>query len=183
MQNIKELPCKITSSWKPSDGCSYKVDIYTQNGTFLVNQTWSDVPPFCEFIWNITSPEGTYRFNSTVDTGFITLTKEDNMLSIIILQIFLVVFFILLALPHKLGIVKIAGFGMAILELFLTIWIVYINEAGGSFLELYWINVLVTLLVGIPFSVFSLYVLNIKLMNVQDNEIKDDPYTKYVFGK
>jgi len=42
----------------------------------------------------------------------------------------------------------------------------------------------VALLIGVPFGIYSLIVFQAKLMKIdEDKVVKDDAYTKYVFGK
>ena len=62
------------------------------------------------------------------------------MLSIILVQIGLVIFFILIGIPHKFGFVKFMSWGLAVIEILITVWMVYIKESGGSITQLLWIN-------------------------------------------
>lgn len=179
-----DVPCKVISTYKPAAGCAANVSIFSQNGSLIQVQEWEDSTPFCEFSWNISEPIGTYIFNSSIEDGVTTLAREDNMLSIILVQIFLVMFFIFLGLPHKVGFLKMFAFGLATLELLTTIWIIYLVEAGRSILNFLWINSIVALLIGVPFGIYSLIVFQAKLMKIdEDKVVKDDAYTKYVFGK
>jgi hypothetical protein len=182
-QLTEDVPCRVISSWKPDTGCDEPVYIYQENGTIVQTQQWNDSIPFCSFNWNITTPITTYVYNSSIEDGVITLEKQDNMLSIILLQMFLIAFFILAGLPHKVGLVKFFSWSMAMIQLGMAVWMVYINEAGGEIVGLLYLNTLITLIIGGIIGLFTLVVIQIKLVSLDKNSgLNDDGYTKFVFG-
>ena len=73
-----DIPCTITSSWKPSTGCNQPYQIFNENNLSIMNGTWRESIPFCQFNWN-TSTEGAYIYNSTIEDGQINV-KVDNMI-------------------------------------------------------------------------------------------------------
>lgn len=177
----KDIPCTIYSTWIPNDGCSYPLSIYNQDGDIIQNSTWNTGTPFCNSTFNI-STVGTYIYNSSIDDGIIIVEKEDNMLSIILLQIFLIIFFIAIGLPHKAGFVKMLSWGLAVIELLITVWMIYINEIGGSITTLMYTNAISILIIGGTLGFITLFVIMVKLMNVEKNKsIPDDPYTKWMY--
>jgi len=176
------IPCVIPSSYRPSDGCLKEIDIYSGNGTLVQNSTYSDYIPNCKFVWNITTID-TYQYNSTIDTGVITVTKKDNMLAIIIAQIFIISFFTLIGFPHKLGFVKFFLWSMAMAELIMTIWFVYMLEANLDITPFLYINSIVALIIGGTFGLLSIYAMMVKLINPSNKKVvNDDDYTKYVLS-
>lgn len=184
-QAINEIPCIVQSSYRPLN-CTGEIKIY-RNNTLIQNISWYEAVPFCEFSWNISSPIATYTYNSTIESGMVTLSQRDedtNLLGIIALQIFLVAFYIIIGLPHKVGFVKFIAWGLGIIELMVTIWIVYLNEAGASITEFLYLNSIINLILGSAFGIFTLIIMMVKLSNPgKESNIKDDGYTKYVFPK
>lgn len=180
VQLTKDIPCTIISTFKPSTGCDQNVSIYTENGSLVQVSSWNDSTPFCKFSWNISSPIGTYVYNSSIEEGVITLERADNMLSIILSFMFIIAFYIAIGVPHKPGFVKFLTWGLALLELLMMVWIIWIVESGGSILGLLELNAIATLLIGGFLGVFSLFVIMRKMMKADDKMGNDDAYTKWV---
>ena len=103
------------------------------------------------------------------------------MLSIILVQIGLVFFFIMIGIPHKFGFVKFMSWGLAVIEILVTVWMVYIVEAGESITELLYINAISILIIGGFLSFMTIMMLMAKMMTWKGKKIHDDPYTKWIF--
>lgn len=78
-----DVPCTITSSWKPLDGCNKQMDFYNETGGLLQWKNWTALTPFCNMTWNI-SKEGTYIYNSSIEDGVITIGVDDMILASVI---------------------------------------------------------------------------------------------------
>ena len=123
---------------------------------------------------------GTYCYNSSIESGCITLSREDNMLAIILLQIFLIAFFVVIVYPHKFGVMKFFSWSMAIIEILMTVWMVYINEIGESINIYLYINAYGVLVIGGLLGFITLFMVMVRLMT-KDKPVHDDGYTKFVF--
>ena len=78
---VSDIPCNIISSWTPSGNCGdYNLSIYNSSGVILQNKTWGDYIPFCNVTFNISSPLGTYHYNSTLEDGIIELVGDEAMI-------------------------------------------------------------------------------------------------------
>lgn len=175
-----ESPCLVISSYVPTDGCLNNVTVYFQNTTVSFNASWVDYTPFCAFQFNETAA-ATYIYNSSVEDGIITVRREDNMLSLILVQIGLVIFFIILGLPFKFGFAKFLSWSLAAVQVFITMWIIYLNETGVEFTYLLFINYFFILIVGGILSVVAIIMLMTKMSTGEGKKLNDDGYTKFVF--
>lgn len=175
-----DIPCTIYSSWKPVAGCTGQLDVYIPNGTLVQNINWQQSAPFCHATFNI-SEVGTYIYNSSINDGVIVIEAEDNMLSIILLQMFLVSFFILIGIPHKVGFTKIFSWSLAIIELLMAVWMIYINEVGGDITSLMYTNAIAILIIGGFLGFITLFRVMTKLANPDGDELYDDGYTKFMY--
>jgi len=178
--STENIPCTLVSSWKPSSGCDSNMSVYF-NGENVQNLSWQNGLPYCNATFNLTEA-GIYQINSTIEDFVITLERPDNMLSIILLQIFLIAFFIVIGLPHKVGFVKILTWSIAVLEVLVTVWMVYINEIGGQITNILHWNAITVLIIGGLMGFITLLMINVKLMNVEKNKgLEDDGYTKWMY--
>jgi len=104
------------------------------------------------------------------------------MLSIILLQLFLVGVFIMMGIPHKFGFVKFTVWGLAVLELLITVWLVLLNEQGESIVDLLSLNSYIVLVFGGLFGFITVFMVMVRLM-VKDKPVEDDGYTKFMFNQ
>lgn len=125
--------------------------------------------------------EDVYCYNSSIDSGCITLMKADNMLSIILIQIGLVVFFIMVGLPFKFGFAKFTSWSLALLEIVMTVWMILINETGGDIIYLLVVNSLITLVFGGILGFMAIFMLMAKLSTGTGKKLNDDGYTKFLY--
>jgi len=177
----KDIPCVQPSSWKPVTGCTAEVLVYNSSGGLVLNTSFYDYTPLCAFnMTNLTTPQ-TYCYNSTIENGCITLEREDNMLSITLIQIGLVLFFIAIGMPFQFGFLKFLSWGLASLEILMTVWMMYIVYLGNSIEGLLFINAIATLIIGGFLSVPAIIILMGKMMVNHEKTIKNDSYTKFMF--
>lgn len=104
------------------------------------------------------------------------------MLSIILLQIFLIAFFVAIGFPHKFGFLKFTSWAMAVIELLMTVWMVYITETGGSIDNLLYINAYAVLVLGGLLGFITVIMVMVRLMT-KEKPVEDDGYTKFVFNQ
>lgn len=83
----EDVPCTISSTWRPTD-CGATIRIF-KNNTIIKNMTWTNGTPFCTFVFNLTAL-GMYQYNSTIETGVITL-EGSNMMDFTVI-LFLLIF-------------------------------------------------------------------------------------------
>lgn len=103
------------------------------------------------------------------------------MLSITLIQIGLVIFFIAVGLPHKFGFLKFISWAMALIEALITVWMIYIVEIGQSITELLYINAISCLIIGGTLGFIAIIMLMAKLSTGTGKKLEDDGYTKFVF--
>ena len=175
------IPCIQPSTFNPGTCTDHNLTLFTSTGDAVLNTTWFSYTPNCAF--NITGIEetGIYCYNSTIEDGCITLARADNMLSIILVQIGLVIFFIALGLPHKFGFIKFTAWGMAVIEVLMTIWIVLIVETGGDITRLLAINAYAAMSLGGLLGFVAVFMVMVRLATGGEKDIKDDSYTKFIF--
>lgn len=176
--DTSDIPCLVISTWLPSTGCDVNVSIFTENDTLILNDTFSDYATTCAFTFNQQTVE-TYVYNSSLETGVITVSRQDSMLSIILVQLFLVIFFVVVGLPHKPGFIKYLSWGLAVIELLMMVWFVYLNEVGGSIANLLYLNAISSLIIGGFLGFLSLFKIMTTLM-IPTEKPEDDKYTKWL---
>jgi len=176
----EDIPCIQPSSWYPPGQCEdYNVTVFDQEEAAILNTSWYAKKPFCAFNVTGLNEPGTYCYNSSVESGCITLEREDNMLSIILVQIGLIVFFILVGLPYRFGFLKFTSWAMAALEIMMTVWIVYINETGSDITTFLYLNAYGVLVIGGTLSFITIITIMVRLMT-KEKPVNDDGYTKFV---
>ena len=84
--NVGDIPCNIISSWKPSTCSDYTLQVYNLSGVMVQNLTWGDYIPVCNATFNI-SDVGTYYYNSTVESGIITVEGDAELITAIVILI------------------------------------------------------------------------------------------------
>jgi len=183
-QNPKKIPCTVVSSFLPDSGCDSTVSIYltngTSNSTFIQDLTWEESVPFCQFIWNISTPTGTYIYNSSIEDGMVTLQREDNMLAIVIMFVFMAGMFIFIGAKQPQGAVKFITYGLALLEILIMLWVVWYNETGGDITNLLWTNTIICLTLGGFFGILSLFWQTTKFIPIGDKtQFAEDNWAKW----
>jgi len=184
-QDPSEVPCLIRSTYMPTNGCNQPISIYltnnTGNSTFVLNAQWTQNIPFCQFIWNITTPEGSYTYNSSVETGMITLKQVDNMLSIVLMYIFLISFFVILGSSQKeVGVIKVSGYGLGMIQFLMFLWVMYMKETNQSITQLLWINAIVFVSIIGLVGVYGIFILVRKMLILKEEEKEpEDTWTKW----
>jgi len=82
-QDPSALPCLIISSWKPAS-CNVNISFFNESGYLLGNISFVNGTPFCEATFNFTDL-GTYIYNSSIDSGVITVGGGNMWLIAILL--------------------------------------------------------------------------------------------------
>ena len=92
VMKTSDIPCIVYSSYRPAD-CNAQVLIFNNTPENILNTTWQNSTPFCKFTWNL-SGIMTYSYNSTIETGMITIEADDNMIFLLFIPLALCFFFI-----------------------------------------------------------------------------------------
>lgn len=82
VQDISKIPCTVYSSWKPAN-CTQPVIITGEKTNITINATWQEGTPSCQFTFNQTGKQ-TYCYNSTIETGCITVSVTNLQIGIVI---------------------------------------------------------------------------------------------------
>jgi hypothetical protein len=88
-----DIPCNIISSWDPGTCSNYNISIYNTSGV-IMNVTWQDYNIVCSGLFNISVP-GSYNYNSSIESGIITVVGDDEMILTLLLIPVAVMFFFL----------------------------------------------------------------------------------------
>lgn len=178
--NPDDVPCQVISTFLPSGGCNVNGTVFTDNGTIRQSFTWNESLPFCQFSWNISSPASTYVYNSSIETGVITVEVEDNMLSIVLSFMFIIAFYVFIGVSHsRNGFARFFCWGLALIEFMILVWIIWINEIGGDFTGLLQVNAISTLIIGGTLGFWSIFVIYRRFASMKDEVIEDDNFTKW----
>jgi hypothetical protein len=159
--------------------------VFQQNGSYVQNGNLSSFGDtgLCQYQWNIADRQ-CYTYNITTgDYGSICVEGKDNMLALMLFNVFLIVFFIVIGIPHKFGFVKFFTWGMSLIQLFVTMWVVYLSYVGADLGEYLFTYYWLVSIIGFFFGFMALFTANRKLMDVENNPYKKDSYTKWTFGK
>lgn len=84
--------CTILSTWKPAD-CNLPLYVYNSSSNLVETLTWQNNSILCEVTWNITKI-GVYPYNSSIETGIITIRSDDNMIWLLFIPLALCFLFI-----------------------------------------------------------------------------------------
>lgn len=74
---VSDIPCMIVTSWKPVS-CNVNLSVLNSSAGILYTQTMGDYADKCNGIFNITQ-DGIYTWNSSIETGTITVEAKDSM--------------------------------------------------------------------------------------------------------
>jgi len=97
--NLKDIPCRIQSSYTPSEGCiGQNITIYNSSGVNVQNMTWGSLLPSCNATFNITEL-GTFSYNSTVENGIINIQGEEEEMILVIALFLIGINLLVFALP------------------------------------------------------------------------------------
>lgn len=94
----RDVPCQIISSYLPLDGCNKTLEVYNTSGGMMQTKNWSLMVPFCNASWNI-STQGTYVYNSTIESGVVVIQSEENMTSLGVIFFVLILNLVVFLLP------------------------------------------------------------------------------------
>jgi hypothetical protein len=181
-QERKDVPCYLVTATSPVLSCiNYAAYFYSEDGTYIQAQTFSQIGDSgrCNVTFNL-STTGQYYVNSSIGTWNVTLYQEKDMLSIILLQLFLIIFFIMIGLPHKAGFIKVLSWGMGVIELLMTVWMIYVNEMGQTITTYLYTNAIAVLIIGGFVGFITLFKVMVNLSLPHENKTEDDAYTKWL---
>ena len=91
-----KIPCNIISTWSPGNCQNYNVLIMNESSSNIINYTWGNYTPVCNFSFNISSA-GTFYYNSTIESGVITISPSDSMIYLLFIPLGLCFFFLYFA--------------------------------------------------------------------------------------
>ncbi len=177
VQITKDVPCDVIATFKPLTGCNQSVQIFSENGTLVQNNSWFNATPFCRFTWNLTTPLETFIYNSTIETGVITLEAEDNMLAITFVFILLAVYFTVVGfiLQKKARMISaFLSYFLGLVEMMMLVAIIWINETGTTLIPLLKLNFTIMLLLGGGLLLFTLFSKSLNMTNLNE-DLNDEP--------
>lgn len=89
-ENTK-IPCNIISSYGTT--CTGTINIYNSTSVAVLNLSWGNFGTLCNATFNLTYSD-TYTYNSTIESGIITVVGNDDMIFIIFVPLSLCFLFI-----------------------------------------------------------------------------------------
>ncbi len=184
IQIVKEIPCQITATWNYTLPCnSHNAKVYNSTNNNIINYTFQSLgeSPLCVFQWNVTTL-GSYTYTvDTGDTGNITITRQDNMIAIIIGLIFVMIFFAVFGFVFDNRGAKILGYGVALIQLLNIVYILYINELNQSLAPILRINFISVLWLAFGVGLISMIRLSLSLISMGKGA--DDPKEDKKWGR
>lgn len=166
--------CLVTSTWNYTSPCNLSIaQVFNEDGTSIGNFTFQSFGDSqrCSFVWNI-SQIGSYYYNvNNGDTGNITIDR-GSMLDIIIGLIAAMFLFGVGGKIAKGLALKLLGYGVAMIQLVNIMFVLYVNEVGGSLVSTLRINFYISLILAFGIGMVSMIILLIRIMNPMD-EFKD----------
>lgn len=183
MQDAADIPCRVSTTWSPPNACAnYTSSIYDNNGTFIYKTNLSDlgVTGLCQFIFDQTSSQ-CYTFNiSTGDYGGLCVVESNEMIAIILYQLGIIVLFIALGYPIKAGVTKIFAWGMAIIQVFMTMWLLYLDStSSANFNTFLFYNYWICTIIGGWVAIYVMIMLIFKSVNIANDNAPQDQYVKW----
>jgi hypothetical protein len=166
-QISKDIPCFLVTTWTPTNNCNtYSAKIFNESGILLDIHTFGSIGDSgrCNITFNHTEL-GQYYINSSIETWNVTITKENNMLAIIISIGILIAFFIALAILNENLPLKFISFGIAVIQVILMLGLVYAYESNLNYINLLRINFYSTLIIGFGMAMITLILRSMKMIN------------------
>lgn len=140
IEEPKDIPCTIYSTWKPADCAAFNLTVFNESDNVVQILTWNNLTTVCNATFNITQ-KGIYLYNSSIESGVIEVEAKDNMIGLgvvifllaINIAIFLIPTFVKLhshEIWHKVISKIIYIFGMGILAFNVSITVTMADNAG-----------------------------------------------------
>jgi len=127
---VADIPCNIISTWKPNNCAEYNLTLYNESGINIINITWGNFTPYCNATFNY-SDVGTYHYNSSIESGAITVVGDRSMIAAIIILIPLVLGLFLLigafSLSQQHTPIKVFMLLLSLLTIFVSFHFAMIN--------------------------------------------------------
>lgn len=153
----KEVPCIVATSYLPSQACeNYNITITNNQNETIENLTYYSTLSSCQFIFTHNT-KNIYFWNSSIESGVITVEQEDNMMAIIIVFIALIAYFAILGVLNKSTQLKFLSFSLSIIELIIMVAVIYIAEGGGDYLVMLRINFYSILIIGFGLGMLTFF--------------------------
>ena len=166
----KDIPCIQPTSWLPPNPCNtYNYSIINQQNASIENGTFYSAPTSCQFVFTYNSPN-IYFWNSSIDSGVITVERENDMIAIILSFILVISYFAVLGAINKAVSLRFLCFALSIIELILMVAIVYVSEGMGDYMPLLYVNFYSILILGFGFGIATLFIKSADSMNLNAEE-------------
>lgn len=166
----ESIPCIVATSYLPSLPCgNYNYSIINQNNISIENGTWQQTVTSCQFTFTYNTPD-IYFWNSSIESGVITVERENNMIAIILVFILLISYFAILGLINNATQLKFLCFSLSILELILMVAIIYVAEGSGDYLVLLSVNFYAILIIGFGLGIMTFFIKSADNLNMMSDE-------------
>jgi len=165
----KDMPCIVSTSYLPTKPCmNYPVTILNQQNATVDTIVFYSTLSSCQFVFNQPS-ENIYYWKSEVESGQITVNRENNMIAIILVFIILITYFTVLGIINQYRSMQFLCFGLGIIELILMVATIYVSEDAGDYTVLLRINFYSILIIGFGLGMLTFFIKNAEI--VSDYEI------------
>jgi len=184
IQIVKEIPCQITATWNYTPPCnSHNATVYNSTNNNIINYTFQDLgeSPLCIFEWNVTTLDSYTYIIDIGDTGNITVTRQDNMIAIIIGLVFVMIFFAVFGFIFDNWGARIFGYGVALIQLLNIVYILYINELNQSLAPILKINF--TSVLWLAFGIGMISIIRLALSLISMGKGADDAKEDKKWGR
>lgn len=166
----RDIPCIVATSYLPSTTCQdYNATIINQQNETLENLTFYSTISSCQFIFTHDSVN-IYFWNSSIESGVITVEKENNMIAIILVFILLISYFAILGWLNASNQLKFLCFSLSIIELIMMVAIIYISEGAGDYMPILSVNFYAILIVGFGVGMLTFFFKSADMANLASDE-------------
>lgn len=182
-QEPKDIPCIIYSTWRPLDCAAYNITVYNESDNLVQIVPWYNLTTVCNATFNLTK-EGTYVYNSSIESGVIEVKVEDNMMSLGVVIFLIMINIAIFSLPffirfnevemwHKVISKIIYIFGLGALAFNLTIIVKLADNAGLGITNQLWLyeqTILWIIYTSMILLMLNVIVASFKTMKIQDTK-------------
>lgn len=164
----KDTPCIVATSYLPSQPCeNYNYTIINQQNISIENSSFYSTVSSCQFIFDYNTKD-IYFWNSSIESGIITIYQENNMIAIILVFIILIVYFTILGLTNSMSSMKFLCFGLGVIELIMMVAVIYVSEDAGDYISLLRINFYSILIIGFGLGMLTFFIKNAEVVTESD---------------
>lgn len=163
-----DMPCIVATSYLPSQSCqSYNYTIINQQNISLENGIFYLSVTSCQFVFNYKTPN-IYFWNSSIESGIITIEKENNMIAIILMYILLIVYFAIIGALNKYPGLKFLCWFLSAAELICMVATVFVDESGGNYLPILNVIFYSILIIGFGLGIFTFFIYSIQSVDLTE---------------